>query len=301
MILRRVENPRAVGLVYFLLLFCVSVRCFGAELLGFSERGLSDQEIQNLEKAKAALFETQVGRRLLAEADGVPEKVNRLKESPAIVYRYEPKFQIVFGEKILDRPVSWDLDLALARGLSEAALGLPVKVADAGFISRLDRAAFALEYASKHPNFSKSLLASAKAFQFKEGLSGVDIKQSLKQVEPRNELDDTAEDLVLIKRDPYFLFLQKRRSPLVEPKSRPMLFEIENFIRLYGPDFKGESLRADGLFGVTREGVDRGDIFSDARKIVEWGGLKRLKEALGKRDAQSIDKLQRQAARWLEF
>lgn len=286
-----------------LLLFLPFAGGWAIDIPGFSQHGLSDQEKQNLNAAEKALFDTRVGRRLISEASVLSVKVETRKNIYSVSFSSAPKRGLLFGEKIIDQSSSWNLSLGLAQALSESALNFPARVAEVDMISRLDRANFALEYAEKHPQFSKTLLIQAMKFEKREkGFNkkvGDNFSQHFTAPDPNLEMEDTVRDILLISQDPYLLYFSNGSSDFSR-ETIPLIAEVEDFVKLYGPGFNGIELCGGDQYVLIAKKIYPSSLFFAAEAIVSWGGLKRVQESLSSYRPRMIAHLQHEAVCWLK-
>ncbi len=251
--------------------------------LGFSKRSLSIPESCNLERLKRQISETEIGRKLLAETILIPVFIGHVQKNRLVDYAFAPNPRLLFSGNALTGDPSPDIDLDFIRALSIASLDLPMKTEDSLFYARVNSVLFALEYGVKDPQFARDFNSDVLEAQ-KLLAEGIGLKLM------HGELEKTAFDAVLFSSDPYFLY---RLSDPV-----PLISEIRDFIQLYGPDFDGVISRADGRWVVAAGKVYPGIFLEDSKKLIHWGGLKRLSE-IPFYQAQDLELFSQQARRSL--
>jgi hypothetical protein len=250
--------------------------------LGFSERSLSLPQSHNLERLKREISKTEIGRKLLAETTFIPVFIGPVKKNRLATYKFSPNSRFVFSRNALNGDFSPSLDLDFIRASSIASLDLPIKTEDSLFYARVNRVLFSVEYGVKDAKFARDFNSSVLEAQklFAEGIG---------RKLMHGEAEKTAFDSVLFFRDPYLLYRVSDQVPFVS--------EIRDFIRLYGPDFDGVVNRAQGRLVVASGKVYPGIFLDDGKKLIAWGGIKRLSEVPFYRaqDLESFSQKTRQA------
>ncbi len=231
--------------------------------IGFLERGLSVVEARHLKSAKKEIAETLIGRKLLAETAFVSVSIGNVPSNRLVEYAFDPQPRLLFNKNALILPASPELDLALIRALSIASLELPVATKDSFFFARVNRVLFASQYSSRHPKFARAFVAKVSEAKklFSEGIG---------RGEMEGDLEKTAFDEVLFAQDPYLLYQAADAVPFVS--------QIEDFTRLYGPNFDGVTPQAGGKIVIVQGKVYPGILFDDSVKIIQWGGLRRVNQ-----------------------
>ena len=294
----------------FLLFIGVALACrsFAASAPP-SDAGLPQELQLEISRLEASARRSAVFRQLLAETDGLSRRVAGLP--PPIFFQYEapPLDRLVFYPARLKSATEWEFQVAEARELARASMGLPIVVLEAELAAYQKELAFALELAYIDPGFSKEWAARARkakadadVLRQLETWARARLPQAKEEPPPRvlaGELDRLAVFAALLAEGPErFYAVAERVLPL--PAEMVRLAELEDFLVLHAPEVKALSPKPDEAY--VRVGGRRYPAFvvRAAQTMLPLGGAARVKEAIGPADVQARE-LSIKLRRWLKW
>ena len=266
---------------------------------------------RRLEAAAAALQETLVGRRLLAEtAELSRRESDEAAGAAAVRFVRDQRPVLVLGPRRLQALSDAELELALSRELARAAADLPVVMPEGDMAACQAELEYAVERGLADAAFSHRLHEAYGAAARKEEAARADRQRIAALLPPgeslpppllalpRGEFERAGYFLLLFARDPdEFYWAVERGLPRAPGAVR--LGELEDFMERYGPDFG--SARTDPAGRYVRLGGRRyaPALFQATQRLVESGGLARIREALGPFDTVGADALRVKVNAWL--
>jgi hypothetical protein len=264
-----------------------------------------------LESAAAALQETPVGRRLLAETVELSRRESDEAAGGAPVrFVREPRPVLVIGPQRLKAVSDEELELALARELARASEDLPVVLPEGDMSAYQIELEYAVERSALDAGFSRHLHAAYQLVVHQEGDARADqqrIAALLPQGEslppplmalPPDEFGRAGYFLLLFERNPDEFYWAVEEG-LPRPSGAVRLGELEDFTERYGPDFSAAHTDPAGRYVRIGDRRYPPALFQAARKLVESGGLARIREALGPFDTTGADELRVKVNAWL--
>jgi len=253
---------------------------------------------RRLETASAALQETLLGRRLLAETAELARRESDDAAGEALVsFVRDPQPVLVLGPRRLKAVSDEELELALARELARAAADLPLVLPEGDMSAYQAELEYAVERSARSADFSRRLHAAYQLAVRREGDARADPERVAARL-PSGEFERAGYFLRLFARDPdEFYWAVEHGLPRAPDAVR--LSELEDFMERYGPDFS--AARTDPAGRYVRIGGRRYPpaLFRAARRLVESGELARIREALGPFDSAGADELRAKVNAWL--
>jgi hypothetical protein len=266
---------------------------------------------RRLEAATAALRETSVGRRLLAEtAELTSRESDDASGGAAVVFVHDPQPVLLLGPRRLKMVSDEELELALARELARAAADLPVALPEGDMAAYQIELEYAVERSAIGEGFSRRLHAAYRLAVRQDGAARAEQQRVAELLPPgeslpppllpapSGEFDRAGYFLLLFARDPdEFYWAVEKGLPRAPGAVR--LDELEDFMERYGPDFSAAHADAAGRY--VRIGGRRYPpvLFQAALRLVDSGGLARIREALGPFDTAGAEDLRVKVNAWL--
>jgi hypothetical protein len=271
----------------------------------------SAQTARRLETAAAALQQTPVGRRLLAETAELPRREDdEAAGEDAVRFVREPQRALLFGPRRLQALEPSELELALARELSRASADLPVVLPEGDMSAYQTELDYAVQRSAQDESFSRRLHAAYQSAVFREEAARADQRrieallpagQSLPAPllsAPPGEFERAGYYLLLFARNPDE-FYWAVESGLPREPGAVRLAALEDFMERYGPDFSAAQADPAGRYVRIAGRRYPPALFQAARRLVESGGLARIREALGPFDTAGADELRVKVNAWL--
>jgi hypothetical protein len=236
-------------------------------------------------------------KRLLAENDGLERATGTLPAPEFVRFEARPR-RLVYDAKRLGRATEWELQLAEARELARASMGLPVTLVEAEAAARQKELAFALELAEAEPAFSKEWSRrGAKAKAAADAAANLDSwtrahlpDQPLEPhpALPDGELDRAALFAALLAQGPARFY--DGVGALLPPEDEPCrLAEVADFTALHARELR--ALKPEPGESFTAVGGQRypSRVVRAAQALADAGGPAFAKEAVGPREREAAE------------
>lgn len=268
---------------------------------------LSSGTLAELGRIQAHMAASESGRVLLAETAEVPQREWPAQAGSSAVRFVPEEGVLAFDSRKLTSLTEYETQLALARELARASIGLPFELYEADMAAYQRELEFAVERAASDPAADERLRRSVQVMRKSvDALRGTwswrrqrlptESERAPMLPLPPNEVDRAAYMLTLFIEDPDELYWAVERGRQW-PESAVRLTELEDFLRLHQASElpKPEEGAPYARVGGRRY---RPAVVLAALRLRELGGLARLKESLGAFETRPIPELRRKANAW---
>lgn len=268
---------------------------------------LSSGTLAELGRIQAHMAASEAGRVLLSETAEVPQR-EWPSQAGASAVRFVPEEGVLaFDSAKLKSLTEYEVQLALARELARAAIGMPFELYEADMAAYQRELEFAVEHAAADPTSDERLRGSVKVMRKSvDALRGtwswrrqrlpMEAERAPMLSLPPNEVDRAAYMLALFIEEPDELYWAVERGR-EWPESAVRLTELEDFLRLH-QDADLPKPEEGAPYARVAGRRYRPALVLAARRLRELGGLARLKESLGAFETRPIPELRRKANAW---
>jgi hypothetical protein len=269
---------------------------------------LPDATRAELTRVESSAERSAMFRKLLSENDGLPRRYGSLNAPDFVRFEMKGGRALIYDGPRLKRATEWELQLAEARELARASIGLPVTLVEAEAAAWQKELIFALEFAAVQPEFSKAWAARASkakdsleaagrldAWARTAGAGGSETAPAL----PAAEFDRLALFSALLAQSPES-FYDGVGALLPLPEGACRIAEVEDFTTLHAGEWRKAQPRDGEAFTLVGRSRYPTRVVRAARLLEPVGGADFARETIGQADAEGVE-LSTRLRHWLKW